>query len=168
MLLRHHNEAESLHAVQKLDWEWKMKELAMCDMKSSPVIDDIFVPMVHVSDDFDLLPAWRRRQFKNYLQNLENKLKWWIAWLNSMPNLSQVYPVTRNMWWNICVCNHYEWSQICCVYSTRGQIIHTFGWIFFFLVCLCLWRFLHANAGLISWKRFFFLIIRMNCTIYII
>lgn len=57
MLLRHHNEAESLHAVQKLDWEWKMKELAMCDMKASPVIDDIFVPMVHVSDDFDLLPA---------------------------------------------------------------------------------------------------------------
>lgn len=57
MLLRHHNEAESLHAVQKLDWEWKMKELALCDMKTSPVIDDIFVPMVHVSDDFDLLPA---------------------------------------------------------------------------------------------------------------
>lgn len=57
MLLRHHNEAESLHAVQKLDWGWKMKELALCDMKSSPVIDDICVPMVHVSDDFDLLPA---------------------------------------------------------------------------------------------------------------
>lgn len=57
MLLRHHNEAESLHAVQKLDWEWKMKELAMCDMKTSPVIDDIFVPMVHVSDDFELLPT---------------------------------------------------------------------------------------------------------------
>ncbi|GFS32906.1 ankyrin repeat domain-containing protein 12 [Nephila pilipes] len=56
MLLRHHNEAESLHAVQKLAWGWKMKELAMCDMKTSPVIDDIFVPMVHVSDDFKLLP----------------------------------------------------------------------------------------------------------------
>ncbi|GFR14771.1 ankyrin repeat domain-containing protein 12 [Trichonephila clavata] len=57
MLLRHHNEAESLHAVQKLAWTWKMKELAMCDMKTSPVIDDIFVPMVHVSDDFKLLPS---------------------------------------------------------------------------------------------------------------
>ncbi|XP_022251520.1 ankyrin repeat domain-containing protein 12-like [Limulus polyphemus] len=57
MLLRHHNEAESLHAVQKLDWEWKMKELAMCDVKACPVIDDIYVPMVHVSDDFDVLPA---------------------------------------------------------------------------------------------------------------
>lgn len=57
MLLRHHNEAESLHAVQKLDWEWKMKELGMCDLKSTPVIDVIHVPMVHVSDDFDLLPV---------------------------------------------------------------------------------------------------------------
>ncbi|GIX84790.1 ankyrin repeat domain-containing protein 12 [Caerostris extrusa] len=54
MLLRHHNEAESLHAVQKLAWGWKMKELAMCDMKSSPVVEDIFVPIVHVSDDFKL------------------------------------------------------------------------------------------------------------------
>ncbi|XP_025835522.1 ankyrin repeat domain-containing protein 12 isoform X3 [Agrilus planipennis] len=57
MLLRHHNEAESLHAVQKMDWEWKMKELSLCDAKSTPTIDDHHVPIVHVSDDFDLLPA---------------------------------------------------------------------------------------------------------------
>lgn len=57
MLLRHHNEAESLHAVQKMDWEWKMKELSLCDAKSTPTIDEMHVPMVHVSDDFDLLPA---------------------------------------------------------------------------------------------------------------
>ncbi|XP_067140114.1 LOW QUALITY PROTEIN: ankyrin repeat domain-containing protein 12 [Centruroides vittatus] len=57
MLLRHHNEAESLHAVQKLDWEWKLKELGLCDVKTIPAIDDIYVPIVHVSDDFDLLPA---------------------------------------------------------------------------------------------------------------
>uniref|UniRef100_T1J475 Ankyrin repeat domain-containing protein 12 n=1 Tax=Strigamia maritima TaxID=126957 RepID=T1J475_STRMM len=57
MLLRHHNEAESLHAVQKLEWEWKMKESGTCDIKLSPIIDDISVPMVHVNDDFDLLPA---------------------------------------------------------------------------------------------------------------
>lgn len=56
MVLRHHNEAESLHAVQRMDWEWKMKELALCDMKSEPLIEDSLVPMVHVSDDFDLLP----------------------------------------------------------------------------------------------------------------
>lgn len=57
MLLRHHNEAESLHAVQKMDWEWKMKELGFCEFKSKPVILDNHVPIVHVSDDFDLLPA---------------------------------------------------------------------------------------------------------------
>ncbi|KAK6626839.1 hypothetical protein RUM44_009316 [Polyplax serrata] len=57
MLLRHHNEAESLHAVQKMDWEWKMKELGFCEFKSKPAIHDSHVPMVHVSDDFDLLPA---------------------------------------------------------------------------------------------------------------
>lgn len=50
MLLRHHNEAESLHAVQRMDWDWKMKEVGPCD-------DCPPVPMVHVSDDFDLLPA---------------------------------------------------------------------------------------------------------------
>ncbi|CAH1118962.1 unnamed protein product [Phaedon cochleariae] len=57
MLLRHHNEAESLHAVQKMDWEWKMKELSLCDRKITPKIEEAHVPMVHVSDDFDLLPA---------------------------------------------------------------------------------------------------------------
>ncbi|XP_017775138.1 PREDICTED: ankyrin repeat domain-containing protein 12 [Nicrophorus vespilloides] len=57
MLLRHHNEAESLYAVQKMDWEWKMKELSLCDAKTVPKIEETHVPMVHVSDDFDLLPA---------------------------------------------------------------------------------------------------------------
>ena len=57
MVLRHHNEAESLNAVQKMDWEWKLKELSgtnpnNCD--SLPPIDDLHIPMVHVSDDFDL------------------------------------------------------------------------------------------------------------------
>lgn len=57
MLLRHHNEAESLHAVQKMDWEWRLKEHGLCEPKATPMIDDLSVPMVHVSDDFDLLPA---------------------------------------------------------------------------------------------------------------
>ncbi|XP_012281768.1 mucin-19 isoform X2 [Orussus abietinus] len=57
MLLRHHNEAESLHAVQRMDWEWKLKEVGLCEFKSRPQIDVLHVPMVHVSDDFDLLPA---------------------------------------------------------------------------------------------------------------
>ncbi|XP_017881141.1 ankyrin repeat domain-containing protein 12 isoform X2 [Ceratina calcarata] len=57
MLLRHHNEAESLHAVQRMHWEWKLKDVGLCESKATPQIEDIYVPMVHVSDDFDLLPA---------------------------------------------------------------------------------------------------------------
>eukprot|EP00096_Caligus_rogercresseyi_P015171 TRINITY_DN760_c0_g1_i4.p1 TRINITY_DN760_c0_g1~~TRINITY_DN760_c0_g1_i4.p1 ORF type:complete len:143 (+),score=54.73 TRINITY_DN760_c0_g1_i4:174-602(+) len=59
MVLRHHNEAESLNAVQKMDWEWKLKEIS--DNPSSalndsikPQIDDLLIPMVHVSDEFGL------------------------------------------------------------------------------------------------------------------
>ncbi|KAG1683626.1 Ankyrin repeat domain-containing protein 12 [Nymphon striatum] len=56
MLLRHHNEAEALHAVQKMSWEWKMKSLGVCDAKTTPVIDNVIVPMVYVGDEFDVLP----------------------------------------------------------------------------------------------------------------
>ena len=60
MVLRHHNEAESLNAVQKMDWEWKVSELSSTATSSggsqNPVtpVDDLHIPMVHVSDDFDL------------------------------------------------------------------------------------------------------------------
>ena len=59
MVLRHHNEAESLNAVQKMDWEWKVMELSGNGQGSSSdnislQIDDLYIPMVHVSDDFDL------------------------------------------------------------------------------------------------------------------
>jgi len=64
MVLRHHNEAESLNAVQKMDWEWKVNELQAKTTSGSQKstgkhdpsyqIDDLHIPMVHVSDDFDL------------------------------------------------------------------------------------------------------------------
>ncbi|XP_029347822.1 ankyrin repeat domain-containing protein 12-like [Acyrthosiphon pisum] len=57
LLLRHRNEAESLHAVQKMDWGWKLKELQLCTYSSEPNIDEEHVPIVLVSDDLDLLPA---------------------------------------------------------------------------------------------------------------
>ena len=57
LLLRHHHEAESLYAVQKLEWEWKMKDVGLADHKNPAVIDDVHVPMVAVNDDFDLLPV---------------------------------------------------------------------------------------------------------------
>merc|ERR1712129_115955 len=52
MVLRHHNEAESLNAVQKLDWEWKLSELN--EENSNTVADDLYIPMVRVSDEFCL------------------------------------------------------------------------------------------------------------------
>ena len=58
MVLRHHNEAESLNAVQKMDWEWKLGELNGVSSTDEGCfktrIDDLYIPMVHVSDDFDL------------------------------------------------------------------------------------------------------------------
>lgn len=60
LLLRHHNEAESLHAVQQMEWLSKMREIGLDEAKNSEVtqqVDQLHVPMVHVSDDFDLLPA---------------------------------------------------------------------------------------------------------------
>ena len=48
--MRHHNEAESLNAVQKLDWEWKLSELN----EVNNTVDDLYIPMVRVSDEFCL------------------------------------------------------------------------------------------------------------------
>ena len=58
-LLRQRREAESLQAIQKLDWEWKGKENGYYDPKSTGLvnIDDSCVPLVKVIDDFDLLPV---------------------------------------------------------------------------------------------------------------
>ncbi|XP_041375498.1 ankyrin repeat domain-containing protein 11-like [Gigantopelta aegis] len=57
LLSRHHHEAESLYAVQKMDWQWKMKELSLCDSNTTPDVDDLHVPMVHINDEFELLPS---------------------------------------------------------------------------------------------------------------
>lgn len=51
MVLRHHNEAESLNAVQKMDWEFAVTSL---EDNRSNTIDYQFIPMVRVSDDFGL------------------------------------------------------------------------------------------------------------------
>ena len=53
MLIRHRNEAESLHAVQKLEWEWKTKEIGACDVRTTPVIDGTLVPKLNIySQDY--------------------------------------------------------------------------------------------------------------------
>ena len=50
MIIRHTNEAESLAAVQKMDWGWKMKEFSLCEYKANPEIEELFVPMIDVSE----------------------------------------------------------------------------------------------------------------------
>lgn len=55
MLSRHHHEAESLYAVQTMNWEWKLEESGVCDYKSKPSNDMVHVPMVLVNDEADIL-----------------------------------------------------------------------------------------------------------------
>ncbi|KAH8288057.1 hypothetical protein KR018_011095 [Drosophila ironensis] len=55
MVLRHHNEAESLHAVQVMDWNIFAKRNRLCD---NPIEVNLeHVPIVSVGDDFDTLPT---------------------------------------------------------------------------------------------------------------
>ncbi|KAH8379615.1 hypothetical protein KR009_006042 [Drosophila setifemur] len=55
MVMRHHNEAESLHAVQVMDWNIFAKRNRLCDNPSEVNLDH--VPIVSVGDDFDTLPT---------------------------------------------------------------------------------------------------------------
>lgn len=56
MLARHHKEAESLNAVQKFNWDLKMRQLGLWKKQKIAPVDESHVPMISVSDDFDLLP----------------------------------------------------------------------------------------------------------------
>ena len=49
MVLRHHHEAESLRAIQKMDWE-----NATTSIDAKVAVDSGFIPTVRVTDDFSL------------------------------------------------------------------------------------------------------------------
>ena len=53
---RQQHEAESLQIIQRLDWEWKMKEIGSCDHRATPVIDATSVPIVAVQIGFPPMP----------------------------------------------------------------------------------------------------------------
>ncbi|ALC44352.1 CG10984 [Drosophila busckii] len=57
MVLRQQNEAESLHAVQLMDWNISLKQNKLCDHLYESNIENIHVPFVYVREDFDILPA---------------------------------------------------------------------------------------------------------------
>lgn len=46
--MRHHNEADSLHNVQKMEWGWKLKELKLSS-SSEHNINEKHVPIVLVN-----------------------------------------------------------------------------------------------------------------------
>jgi hypothetical protein len=53
MLVRHKNEADSLHAIQRLEWEWKTKEIGACDVRAPLLIDNDLVPKLDIySQDY--------------------------------------------------------------------------------------------------------------------
>ena len=49
--MRHHNEAESLNAVQKLDWEWKLSKLNV-EINNNCVIFFIKLESFHSQSSF--------------------------------------------------------------------------------------------------------------------
>lgn len=53
MVNRHHHEADSLHGVQKLNWETEMQELQIFDHRARNNIPFHHVPRIVVNDDFD-------------------------------------------------------------------------------------------------------------------
>jgi len=57
LLLRHHEEVNTLQKIQKLHWEWKLKENGSCDLHSTPTIAESFVPLVPVDDGYSLTPS---------------------------------------------------------------------------------------------------------------
>ena len=85
MVLRHHNEAESLNAVQKLDWEWKMNELSTGKNESAgsfASVDDLYVPTVRVSDDFALSTSQKMRAIINNTYIMATFKKHWNTFIS--------------------------------------------------------------------------------------
>ena len=73
MVLRHHNEAEALNAVQRLDWSWKCQEIiGTHDCEHDLKVDDLHIPMVQVSDEFR---EWGYIQRNLYLDCSNNKTR---------------------------------------------------------------------------------------------
>lgn len=58
ILLRQKREAESLQAIQKLNWQWKGKDLDFYDGKTTNAtnlyVEDSYVPSVRVEDDISI------------------------------------------------------------------------------------------------------------------
>lgn len=58
LLMRQQHEAAALNAVQRLEWQLKLQELDPATYKSISIyeIQEFYVPLVDVNDDFELTP----------------------------------------------------------------------------------------------------------------
>ncbi|KFV46054.1 Ankyrin repeat domain-containing protein 12, partial [Gavia stellata] len=58
LLMRQQHEAAALNAVQRLEWQLKLQELDPATYKSIGIyeIQEFYVPLVDVNDDFELTP----------------------------------------------------------------------------------------------------------------
>ncbi|XP_036410309.1 ankyrin repeat domain-containing protein 12-like isoform X2 [Megalops cyprinoides] len=58
LLMRQQHEAAALNAVQRLEWQLKLQELDPTAYKSTSIfeIPEFYIPLVDVSDDFELAP----------------------------------------------------------------------------------------------------------------
>ncbi|EDL38316.1 ankyrin repeat domain 12, isoform CRA_b [Mus musculus] len=58
LLMRQQHEAAALNAVQRLEWQLKLQELDPATYKSLSIyeIQEFYVPLVDVNDDFELTP----------------------------------------------------------------------------------------------------------------
>lgn len=56
--MRQQHEAAALNAVQRLEWQLKLQELDPATYKSVSIyeIQEFYVPLVEVNDDFELTP----------------------------------------------------------------------------------------------------------------
>lgn len=59
--MRQQHEAAALNAVQRLEWQLKLQELDPATYKSISIyeIQEFYVPLVDVNDDFELTPIWQ-------------------------------------------------------------------------------------------------------------
>ena len=65
MRLRHHHEADVLCAVQRLDWEWKAREVGSgvrdcptdASIAAGAMSVEVHVPSISVDDELILVPA---------------------------------------------------------------------------------------------------------------
>lgn len=55
MLARQRKEAESLNAVQKFNWDIKMRELGLWKKRESYPVEPNCVPTLAVNEEFDLI-----------------------------------------------------------------------------------------------------------------